>query len=500
LYSGGQYTTINVPGAVDSVPWGIDSAGDIVFDWDWNTTGKSSHGALRTSRGVFYNFDDPAGPALTQPRGINDKKLLVGSYYNLPYSLQALHNFCSAQGCTDGANPRAGLIQDAAGNFYGTTYAGGANAGSNCASSHVGCGTVFEVDTAGNETVLYSFCSASNCADGANPAAGLIQDVSGSFYGTTLFGGASGSGTVFKLDSAGNETVLYSFCSVSNCTDGASPSAGLIQDVAGNLYGVTQGGGASADGTVFKVDTAGNETVLYSFCSVSNCRDGANPAAGLIQDAAGNFYGTTEFGGANNNTDCYYLGCGTVFKLDTAGNETVLYSFCSVSKCRDGVWPVASLIQDAAGNLYGTTWLGGAGNSQSCYGGGCGTAFKLDSTGNETTLYAFCSVSNCTDGLWPVAGLIQDAAGNLYGTTQYGGTTGGGTVFKVDTAGNETVLYSFCVASACADGVWPLAGLVQDAAGNLYGTTDEGGAKDSGVVFQLQSQAPVSFSGFKATY
>ena len=116
LYSGGQYTTINVPGAVDSVPWGIDSAGDIVFDWDWNTTGKSSHGALRTSRGVFYNFDDPAGPALTQPRGINDKKLLVGSYYNLPYSLQALHNFCSAQGCTDGANPRP-FIQDAAATF-----------------------------------------------------------------------------------------------------------------------------------------------------------------------------------------------------------------------------------------------------------------------------------------------------------------------------------------------------------------------------------------------
>ena len=162
---------------------------------------------------------------------------------------------------------------------------------------------------------------------------------------------------------------------------------------------------------------------------------------------------------------------------------------------------MASLIQDAAGNLYGTTWLEGAGDGRSMlrrslrYGLQAGQHWQRDHSVRLLLGFELRGrfVAGC--GTYP-----GRAAGNLYGTTQYGGTTGGGTVFKVDTAGNETVLYSFCVASACADGVWPLAGLVQDAAGNLYGTTDEGGAKDSGVVFQLQSQAPVSFSGFKATY
>ena len=339
------------------------------------------------------------------------------------------------------------------------------------------------------QTVLYSFCSVSNCTDGANPAAGLIQDASGNFYGTTDRGGANDAGTLFALDTAGNQTVLYNFCSVSNCGDGATPAAGLIQDAAGNFYGTTEFGGTSGGGTVFKLDTSGNETVLYSFCSVANCADGANPAAGLVQDAAGDLYGTTEFGGANDSNNCYYLSGGAVFELDTAGNETVLYSFCSISGCTDGVWPVAGLIQDATGNLYGTTWLGGAGVNKSCYNGGCGTVFKLDTAGNETTLYTFCSVSNCTDGLWPVAGLTQDAAGNLYGTTQYGGAGNSGIVFELDTAGNETVLYSFCSVSACADGAWPVAGLIQDAAGNLYGTTDGGGAKKAGTVFELGSQA-----------
>lgn len=453
-----------------------------------------------TSGGAYYNFDDAARPTLTPPHGINNKRHVVGSYHSAPYSFQTLYNFCSAQGCTDGANPRASLAQDATGNSYGTTSAGGVNHSNVCAPSGLGCGTVFKLDSAGNQTVLYSFCSASNCADGANPAAGLIQDAAGSVYGTTEFGGAAGRGTVFKVDSAGNQTVLYNFCSVSNCTDGANPTAGLVQDATGTLYGTTGSGGVTGGGTVFKLDTAGNETVLYSFCSVSNCADGLWPVAGLIQDATGNLYGTTEVGGANNSNNCYYLGCGSVFKLDTAGNETVLYSFCSVSGCRDGAWPVANLIQDAVGNLYGTTWLGGAGNSRNCYHGGCGTVFKLDTAGNETTLYIFCSVSSCADGLWPVAGLTQDAAGNLYGTTQYGGSSGGGTVFELDTAGNETVLYSFCSVSGCTDGVWPLAGLIQDAAGNLYGTADGGGAQDRGVVFKLQPQAPVSVSGLKATY
>ncbi len=434
-----------------------------------------------------------AGAALTQPRGVDIRRVATGSFKQRPYNLQTLYNFCFVQGCTDGANPRGGLIQDATGNLYGTTSVGGANNNADCAYVDVGCGTLFKLDTTGNETVLYSFCSMSKCADGANPAASLIQGAAGTLYGTTERGGSNDGGAVFALDTAGNETVLYSFCSLSNCTDGATPAAGLIQDAAGNLYGTTELGGAGG-GTVFKLDTSGNETVLYSFCSVSNCADGAGPAAGLIQDATGNLYGTTEFGGANDSTNCYHLGCGTVFELDTTGNETVLYSFCSVAHCTDGVWPVASLIQDAGGSLYGTTWLGGSGVSRSCYDGGCGTLFKLDSTGNETVVYSFCSVANCTDGLWPVAGLIQDASGNLYGTTQYGGANDAGTVFELATTGAETVVYSFCSVANCADGAWPVAAVIQDPAGNLYGTTDEGGSKGAGAVFELQVQAPVSSS------
>ena len=300
-----------------------------------------------------------------------------------------------------------------------------------------------------NYELLYTFCSVggANCTDGKWPSAGLIQDAAGNLYGTTSEGGANGGGTVFKVDSAGTETVLYSFCSVANCTDGVMPFAGLIHDAAGNLYGTTWFGGANftansnyGGGTVFKVDSTGKETVLYSFCSVgANCTDGADPF-GLIQSTAGNLYGTTEGGGANNR--------GTVFKVDSTGHETVLYSFCSVVNangvCTDGAFPFAGLIRDAAGNLYGTTNAGGVNND--------GTVFKVDNTGKETVLYSFCSVLNanetCADGNSPFAGLIRDAAGNLYGTTDHGGAhsfafSTGGTVFQVDSTGKETVLYSF---------------------------------------------------------
>jgi uncharacterized repeat protein (TIGR03803 family) len=230
--------------------------------------------------------------------------------------------------------------------------------------------------------------------------------------------------------------VLHSFCSpgpLGDCTDGEQPEAGLIQDAAGNLYGTTTNGGANINyGTVFKVDTAGHETVLYSFCSAPGCTDGATPYAGLIQDAAGNLYGTTFQGGANHY--------GTVFKLDTAGHETVLYSFCSIPGCTDGQYSAVSLVQDAAGNLYGTTPYGGANTGANGDQGG-GTLFKVDSTGQETVLYSFCSASDCTDGLQPQAGLIQDAAGNLYGTTVNGGANGYGygTVFKLAALPTPTV-------------------------------------------------------------
>jgi uncharacterized repeat protein (TIGR03803 family) len=276
--------------------------------------------------------------------------------------------------------------------------------------------------------VLYSFCpGGSPCTDGTSPHAGLIQDAAGNLYGTTALGGANNRGTVFKLDNTGHETVLYSFCSAANCTDGSQPYAGLLQDAIGNLYGTTTSGGGSSGGTVFKLDSTGHETVLYNFCSLvqgNNCADGGGPNAGLIQDAAGNLYGTTVGGGAN--TGCYG-GCGTVFKVDSTGHETVLYSFCSVNtpvKCSDGNAPYAGLIEDAAGNLYGTTSLGGA-NLGNIFGGG-GTVYKVDKTGHYTVVYSLCSLGSCTDGYDPRAGLIQDSAGNLYGTTDGGGAQNGG--------------------------------------------------------------------------
>ena len=250
----------------------------------------------------------------------------------------ALYNFCSATNCTDGGSPVASLVRDSAGNFYGTTNQGGAS----------GVGTVFKVDPSGNETILHSF---NGSPDGAYPHAGLIIDASGNLYGTTYGGGNNncgsgfGCGTVFKVDNTGHETVLYSFCSEggSNCTDGLLTNAGLIQDSDGNLYGTTLLGGSKDAGTVFELDTAGHETVLYSFCQAANCTDGVQPSASLIRDDAGNLYGTTENGGANSTS-------GTVFKLDTAGHETVLYNFCSAANCSDGAYPVAALIRDDAGN------------------------------------------------------------------------------------------------------------------------------------------------------
>src|SRR5208283_5378540 len=283
------------------------------------------------------------------------------------------------------------------------------------------------------------------------------------------------------------ESVLYSFCSAPSCSDGAYPLYGaLVLDAQGNLYGTTADGGTGGAGMVFKADTTGKETVLYTFTGTGE--DGAAPYAGLVRDAQGNLYGTTLGGGSPT---CEYVtgiyGCGTVFKVDTTGKETVLYTFCSASNCTDGGGPEANLVLDAQGNLYGTTRFGG---SPACTPHGCGTVFKLDPTGKETVLYSF---TGKPDGAGPYAGLVRDVQGNLYGTTDSGGANGEGTVFKVDTTGKETVLYSFCSAGYpnCTDGAQPMAGLVQDAQGNLYGTTFWGGdlvcnAPDGcGTVFKL---------------
>jgi uncharacterized repeat protein (TIGR03803 family) len=254
-------------------------------------------------------------------------------------------------------------------------------------------------------------------------------------------------------------TVLYAF---TGGVDGGLPLAGLVRDGAGNLYGTTFQGGASGYGTVFKLDKTGEETVLHSFTAGW---DGAYPQAGLVRDGAGNLYGTTV-GGRRGSV---------VFRLNANGKETVLHTFDGA----DGSDPMAGLVRDAAGNLYGTTAHGGQGGCDH----GCGVVFKLDRTGKETVLHSFTGTGG--DGAYPYAGLIRDAAGNLYGTTVQGGSSDYGTVFKLDKTGKETVLYSFT--GTGGDGGAPDAGLVPDAARNLYGTTFGGGFADYGTVFKLDN-------------
>jgi uncharacterized repeat protein (TIGR03803 family) len=283
---------------------------------------------------------------------------------------------------------------DTSGNLYGTTSSGSAD----------GDGTVFEVALNGAETVLHSFTGG---PDGKGPQAGLVMDNKGKLFGTTVFGGANGDGTVFKVAPDGTETVLYSFAGK---PDGYAPSGGLIRRN-GNFYGTTAEGGTEGLGTVFELSPQGTEKVLYSFCpNYPNCTDGVFPVGSLIADSAGNLFGTTSADGG---------GGGTVFKLAPNGTETTLWSFTGGA---DGSEPQTGLVRKN-GNLYGTTLFGGA--------NGFGTVFKVARDGTETVLYSFDSVANGADGFEPYAGLIEDESGNLYGTTYGGGTDGGGIVFKI---------------------------------------------------------------------
>jgi uncharacterized repeat protein (TIGR03803 family) len=383
-----------------------------------------------------------------------------------------LHSF---KGGTDGASPTAGLIMDAAGNLYGTTSAGGFEDN----------GTVFEV-TGEKETVLHRF---KGSPDGAKPSGSLILDAKGTLYGVTSEGGALegslGCGTVFKVDPSG-ETVLYGFCSKGG-TDGIQPNGDLVMDATCNLYGTTLVGGSEGSGTIFKVDPSGTETVLHNFCSRggSRCTDGEEPSGGLVKDATGVLYGMTliDFGPEDANT-------GAVFKATQTGKEATLHLFTFAQ----GETPSGGLILDAAGNLYGTTKLGGKNVCQPSGEDnfGCGTIFKVDdASGKETVLYNFCSASGCTDGSNPSAGLFMDAKNNLYGTTLGGGIDsctgeflpGCGTVFELSASGAETVLHTFT--GIAPDGAFPYSRLIMDAKGNLYGTASAGGEFGNGIVFKI---------------
>jgi uncharacterized repeat protein (TIGR03803 family) len=323
--------------------------------------------------------------------------------------------------------------------------------------------------------------------DGNHPQGGVIQDVDGNLYGTTAFGGLScadqGCGTVFKIDKNGQYTVLYRFFGGS---DGAAPRAGLVRDAAGNLYGTTQGQGTvGAVSTVFKVDKNGNETVLFIFDKFG---DGGSANSAPILDAAGNLYGTTPYGG-DPNCSTNGNGCGVVFRLSKSGVFKVLHTFTSFA---NGVQPNGTLVMDASGNLYGATILGGDGehNRVCSYLGignvGCGTVFKIGKNGKFTMLYRFLGKA---DGGNPI-GMIGDGAGNLYGITDDGGDlkcyppVGCGTIFKIDNTGKFSVLYRF-------DPTHPQEmaynNLVRDSKGNLYGTNEVNPFAE-GYLFELDTK------------
>jgi uncharacterized repeat protein (TIGR03803 family) len=362
--------------------------------------------------------------------------LIVGmAIFSPPTQSQTFTVLHTFTGVPDGAYPVPSLVRDETGHFYGTTEGGGPG----------GDGTVFKISTSGEETTLYAFTASEE--DGAFPFAPLVYDGHGSFFGTTSTGGAFHSGTVFKVDKNGKETVLYNF---TGGLDGSTPYAGLVLGKDGNIYGTTQTGGSGASfGTIFKVDAASDESVLYAF---DGGAAGEYPFAGLNWDR-GNLFGTTAGDGSSNY--------GTVFQLTSAGKETLLHSFTGEP---DGAFPIAVLIKDSIGNLFGTTQQGGVSNF--------GTVFELDTTGALTVLYNF---TGSPDGKWPYAGLLKDAAGNLYGTTALGGTFDYGAIFKLDTTGKLTILYSF---TGGADGAFPRGGLIRDNAGNMYGTASNGGVSN----------------------
>jgi uncharacterized repeat protein (TIGR03803 family) len=372
--------------------------------------------------------------------------LLVSLVSSVSASAQSFRTLLVFNG-TNGAKPVSTTVQGVDGDLYGTTSIGGLSPYA---------GTVFKIGARGL-TVLHSFCL--QCIDGANPQAGLLLASDGNFYGTTAGGGAHNKGTVFKVTEAGVLTILHSFCADSDCPDGAGPTSWLIEGPDGELYGTTANGGRNFKrcsdfgpgcGTIFRLTTGGTLTTLYNFCSRTDCTDGRVPNAGLTAGTDANFYGTTTYGGADDE--------GTVFKLTPGGTFVSLHAF----RGSDGSNPNAGIVQGVDGDLYGVTEFGGEGNDSE------GTVFVLTPEGAYTLLHSF----DGNDGAYPQAALIQATDGNFYGTTSGGGLGQQGTLFSIAPGGFLTTLYRF---QGTQQGDEPLGGLFQHTSGVLYGTTPNGG-------------------------
>jgi uncharacterized repeat protein (TIGR03803 family) len=380
-----------------------------------------------------------------------------------------LYSFCQSSGCPDGITPFNGLATDGSGSYFGTTTFGGNS------SYH---GTIYSIvmtNKGWKFHSLYDFCSQTNCQDGGIPGSPLIVDKSGNLYGTAEDGGMNGNGVVFELTKKGTYRVLYNFCTQPNCADGRIPSGaltykgaetGALYDGSSTLYGTTGGGGANNVGAVYGLK-GGNVVVLYSFNSTG---DGYNPESGLAIDGSGTLYGTTTAGGQS--------GSGTIYSVSGSG-EVILHNFCSRANCVDGGAPgYGEPVVDSSGALFGTTPAGGK------FGGGL--VYEL-AGGTYKILYDFCTRKNtCPTGALPQGAVTLDGSGNLYGVTPEGGaeTGNGGVVFQLN--GSLKVLYSFCNNTNCPDGGAPYSKVLLDTAGDIFGTTTQGGgALNGGTIFEL---------------
>ena len=427
----------------------------------------------------------------------------IGELFGFQYNANATSNY------PDGAVPMAELIQGADGNYYTTTNIGGAGACPSTTQGLVqGCGAVVKISATGALSVVYSFPYDANnqtAPNGLQPVAGLIQGPDGNFYGITSLGGGStpicnagagivdGCGTVFKLTPAGKFTLLHVFCGSNGCNghppDGSLPAGRLIKGPNKFFYGTTQYGGASQgivynSGIIFEISPTGAYKVVHVF--TGNPDDGANPTAGLILASDGNFYGTTESGGAS--------GFGTVFKMTPAGAVTILHSFSN--RDSNGELPMGALVEASDGNLYGTCYAGGA--------NGVGTAFRISKSGSLQKIYDFTTVAGNV-GYSPRAGLIEASDGNLYGTASEGGAVGQGTIYQLTLSGSATQVASF---DPPVTGSSPLDAVLQGSDGRLYvtlqnnGGSNPDGVQDQGaisVVNDFLPPPPPSILGFSPT-
>lgn len=328
-------------------------------------------------------------------------------------------------------------------------------------------------------TTVLSFSPGSTETRQTNPNA-LVQEANGNLAGTSSLNGATDLGMIFEITPEGSQLASYSFCPRSGCHDGESPLGPLLLAANGNVYGTTYFGGTGTYcpqsnwcGTLFEITPGGKFTTIYNFCSLANCADGAHPAGPLVEGRYGNVYGIAEYGGTGAGCPANYGWCGTVFEITPSNELSTVYNFCSQTNCADGTGENAYLALGTDGNFYGTTW--GALNTINS------TFFRLTPSGTFKTLTVFNGTS---DGLYPW-GVVQGNDGNFYGTTWEAGAYTGGVVFRVTPGGKLTVLYNFCSQTNCPDGYKTGAGLILGSDGNFYGTTIAGGSANYGTIFQI---------------